>query len=211
MLTAISFKSVTLHGDLLLAQHRLRHQEFIARQGYDVWTTDGMEFDEYDTLVSYYLVYSEDGKRVLGCSRLTPIDYGCMLKDHFPALVDDHSIFSRDRVWEGTRFCIDASLPAEKRRDILRTISVGYLEFGLAHGIDTIIGLMPTLVLRTVFESNGIRLDRLGQPQAIGDHARIQAAAITVSEACYASACEKTGCVAPLGLLEAPILSSRVA
>ena len=49
--------------------------EFIDRQQYDVKTIDGMEFDEYDTLASVYLVYSENGRTVLGCSRLTPIAY----------------------------------------------------------------------------------------------------------------------------------------
>ena len=211
MLTAISFKTISESPSLFFGQHRLRHQEFISRQGYDVKTTEGMEFDEYDTLVSHYLVYSEDGKRVLGCSRLTPVTFGCMLKDHFPALVDDHSIFERDTVWEGTRFCVDSSLSADTRRTVLQAISVGYLEFALHHGIETIIGLMPTLILRSVFERNGIRLHRLGQPQAIGEHAKIQAAAIPVSEDLYRRACETTGCVSPLRLRALPDVVKKVA
>jgi acyl homoserine lactone synthase len=159
-----------------------------------------MEFDEYDTLVSHYLVYSEDGKTVLGCSRLTPVTFGCMLKDHFPSLVDDPSIFARDKVWEGTRFCVDSSLSADRRRAILQAICVGYLEFALYHGVECIIGLMPTLILRSVFERNGVHLDRLGQPCAIGDHSKIQAAAIAITEEQYARACDKTGCASPLGL-----------
>lgn len=181
MLSVISYKEISQVPDLFFGHHKLRHQEFIDRQHYDVRTLDGMEFDEYDTLASAYLVFSEDGKSVLGCSRLTPVDFGCMLQDHFPELVDDHRIFSEPDVWEGTRFCIDSRLPAEKRMAILKTLCVGYLEFALDRGIDRIIGLMPTLILRSVFERNGVELNRLGAAFQIGHHSKIQAAAITVT------------------------------
>ncbi len=201
MLSIISYKSISTSADLFFGQHRLRHQEFIERQSYSVKVFDGMEFDEYDTLASLYLVYSEDGKRVLGCSRLTPIHLGCMLKDHFPYLVDDPSVYSTTNTWEGTRFCIDSALPADQRLHILRHISVGYLECALHFGWERIIGLMPTLILRSVFERNGVALGRLGQPHAIGEHSKIQAACIDVSIDQYRNACVATGLDSPLGLI----------
>jgi acyl homoserine lactone synthase len=181
MLLALSYKNIGVQSDLFFAQHRLRQKEFIDRQGYDVKSFEGMEFDEYDTLASIYLVYTEDGRTALGCSRLTPVEFGSMLKDHFPALVDDHSVFDSPNVWEGTRFCIDSQLPAAKRLKILKTLAVGYIEFALEHGVERIIGLMPTLILRSVFERNGIQLERLGAAHAIGRHARIQAASISIT------------------------------
>lgn len=181
MLKAVSQKNSVQYGSLLLGQHRLRYQEFIERQDYDVRTLDDLEFDEYDTLAAVYLVYSEDGETVLGASRLTPIDYGCMLADHFPHLVDDHSIFAAPRTWEGTRFCIDKHLPADKRLHILHAIVAGYLEFALHNNVSRIIGLMPTLILRSVFERSGVELDRLGAAYEIGHHAKIQAASIAVT------------------------------
>ncbi len=199
MLSVISYKEIHQAPDLFFGHHRLRHREFIDRQNYDVKTLDGMEFDEYDTLASVYLVYSEDGKTVLGCSRLTPIDFGCMLKDHFSELVDDHRLFTQDNIWEGTRFCIDSRLPSDKRSTILKAISVGYLEFALSRGIDSIIGLMPTLILRTVFERNGIELARLGAPTQIGQHSRIQAASIAVTWQQLQRAYARTGLQNVLG------------
>ena len=180
MLYALTYKDISMHGALFISQFQLRHREFIDRQGYDVKSIDGLEFDEYDTLASVYLVYSEDGRNVLGCSRLTPISYGCMLADHFPTLVDDKSVFDAPNVWEGTRFCIDSRLPANERGRICRTICAGYIAYGLMKGIDRIIGLMPTLILKSVFERSGIVLDRLGEPQKIGAHAKIQAASIAI-------------------------------
>ncbi|OYW82958.1 MAG: autoinducer synthesis protein [Asticcacaulis sp. 32-58-5] len=180
MLKIISYKEISTHSDLFFSQFQLRHREFIERQSYEVKSLDGMEFDQYDTLASQYIVYSEDGRTVLGCSRLTPIDFGCMLADHFPHLVDDKAVFSAPRIWEGTRFCIDSRLPPDKRRSICQHIAAAYIEFGLAGNIDQIIGLMPTLILRTVFERSGITLEKLGAPHAIGAHARIQAATIPI-------------------------------
>lgn len=211
MLSIISYKSISTSADLFFGQHRLRHQEFIVRQNYSVKVFDEMEFDEYDTLASVYLVYSEDGKRVLGCSRLTPTELGSMLRDHFADLVDDPNIFSLPDTWEGTRFCVDSNLSADKRLHILRQISVGYLECALHFGMKRIIGLMPTLILRSVFERNGIALRRLGTPHAIGEHAKIQAACIDVDAVQYHRACEKTGIESPLGLLRPVEVDRHVA
>lgn len=193
MLKVISFKDIASNSDLFYSQFRLRYREFVERQQYAVKTIEGMEFDEYDTLASVYLVYTEDGKQVLGCSRLTPIDYGCMLADHFPDLVDDKSIFSAPDVWEGTRFCVDHRLEPEKRLQVLRTICAGYIEFGLRRKINRIIGLMPTIILRSVFERSGITLDRLGAARQIGGHSKIQAASISISEDQLDSVAEATG------------------
>jgi acyl homoserine lactone synthase len=211
MLSIISYKSISTSADLFFGQHRLRHREFIERQSYSVKVFDGMEFDEYDTLASLYLVYCEDGKTVLGCSRLTPIHLGCMLQDHFSYLVDDPSIYAGVNTWEGTRFCIDSRLPSDKRLHILRQISVGYLECALHFGWERIIGLMPTLILRSVFERNGINLTRLGKPQAIGDHSKIQAACIDVTVDQYRRACLSTGIESPLGLMGAREAERHVA
>ncbi len=181
MIKAISHLNLSDFGSLYLGQFKLRHQEFIERQDYDVKTLHGMEFDEYDTLASVYLVYTENGRDVLGVSRLTPTDKGCMLADHWPDLVEDKTILSAPDIWEGTRFCIDRHLPADKRLSILRQLSLSYIEFALANGISRIIGLMPTLILRSVFERSGVTLERLGPVQQIGQHAKIQAASITIN------------------------------
>lgn len=183
MLKLISYKDIAVNADLFYGQFRLRHREFIDRQQYDVKSLNGMEFDQYDTLAAKYLIYSNDGKTVLGCSRLTPIDYGCMLADHFPDLVDDNSIFSAARTWEGTRFCVDSRLPPAQRLHILRALVAGYIEFGLQHRVDRIIGLMQTGILRSVWERTGVTLERLGSVQKVGAHTRVQAAAISINQA----------------------------
>ena len=181
MLKAISYRDISENAGLFFGQFQLRHREFFERQHYAVREIDRMEFDQYDSLAAVYLVYSDDGKTVLGCSRLTPVNYGCMLKDQFPDWVDDPALFEAPDVWEGTRFCIDNRLAPDIRANICRRICLGYLEFGLAVGIQRIVGLMPTFILRSVFERSGIVLDRLGPVKGLGSHSKIQAASIVVS------------------------------
>lgn len=180
MLKVISYKDISKNADLFFGQFQLRHREFVERQRYAVHAFDRMEFDQYDHLAAVYLVFSEDGKTVLGCSRLAPISYGCMLKDHFPQCVTDKNLFDAPDIWEGTRFCIDSRLPPDQRATICRHICLGYLEYGLANGIGRIIGVMPTFILRTVFERSGVDLDRLGPVTSIGAHSKVQAALIKV-------------------------------
>ena len=183
MIQVISYKDISRNYELFIGQHQLRHREFIERQNYEVKSLDGLEFDAYDNISTVYLVYSEDGRHVLGLSRLTPVRYGSMLADHFPDLVDDKSIFRSDRnIWESTRFCIDHRLRADKRRNICHNLVAANIEFGLARDIDRIIGLMPTIILRSVFERSGVALDRLGQASRVGEHSKVQAAAITISK-----------------------------
>ena len=182
MIEVLTYKDIQTSYPLFIGQFRLRHREFVERQNYQVHSLDDLEFDTYDTMASVYIVYSEDGRTVLGSSRLTPIQYGCMLADHFGEMVDDKSIFSSENnIWEGTRFCIDRTLPPEKRAGICRQLVAAYLQFGLLKEVDRIIGLMPTIILRSVFERSGVVLDRLGAARPIGDHAKVQAASIAVT------------------------------
>ena len=184
---------------LFIAQHKLRHREFIARQAYAVKEIAGLEFDQYDHLASIYLIYSEDGKTALGVSRLSPVSYGCMLQDIFPEMVDDQRLFSLPGVWEATRFCVDSRLGPEKRRKIIQHLACAYIEFALEHRIDCIIGLMHTLLLKTVFERNGVVMNRLGDVREIGHHTRVQAAAIPIHKEQLRTVYQHTGLMDVLG------------
>ena len=180
MLKIIGYKNISKNADLFYSQFQLRNREYLERQRYSVKNYEGMEFDEYDNLSTQYIVYTEDNKTVLGLSRFTPIETGCMLKEHFPELVDDHTLFEKPNIWEGTRCTIDSSLPADLRRKICVALACGYVEFGLHVGADQIIGTMPTLILRSVFERNGVKLDRIGSAYQIGEHKKVQAASIRI-------------------------------
>ena len=63
MISCISCENVHEFGPAFHSQFRLRYGGFVERQQYDVSVYDGMEFDQYDTPASRYLVYHTDGGR----------------------------------------------------------------------------------------------------------------------------------------------------
>ena len=77
-----------------------------------------MEWDQYDTPAAIYLVYLSPEGEAWGCSRLTPVERGSMLKDLWPELVDKPDNVFVPGVWEGTRFCIEKTLPTDSAKDM---------------------------------------------------------------------------------------------
>ena len=192
MISCISCENVHLFGSAFYSQFQLRYRAFIERQDYDVRIYKGMEYDQYDTPASHYLVYHTDEGRALGVSRLTPTTQGCMLKDLWPGLVEDKALLQSEQVWEGTRYCIDKDVGPALRTSIIHEMAIAYLEFGLRLGLQKIVGMMPTYIYRSVFEKPGISMDYLGPVAVIGRH-RIRAVAITVDPSQLHNVRAKTG------------------
>jgi len=191
MISCITYDNLHEFGNAFYSQFLLRHESFIERQSYDVRVYNGMEYDQYDTPASAYLVYHEGG-RALGTSRLTPTTHSCMLRDLWPELVLDKSLLDSPFVWEGTRYCIAKGICPQLRQHIIHEMATAYLEFGLAHGLKRIIGMMPTYIYRSVFERPGIAMEYLGDIKMIGRH-RVRAVAIPVEPSQLDNVRRKTG------------------
>ncbi len=192
MIHAVSYDNMDQYGGLFAQQFKLRHQEFITRQSYDVKTYNGMEYDQYDTPAACYLTHADATGRPIATSRLTPVKQGCMLKDLWPHLVEDKALLNADDVWEGTRYCIDKNIDAATRTTIIHKMAIAYLEFGLRKGLHRIIGMMPTYIYRSVFERPGIEMEYLGPVAKVGRH-NVRAVAIPVERKQLENVREKTG------------------
>jgi N-acyl-L-homoserine lactone synthetase len=201
MITYVTYDNLAVTGGAFCAQFRLRHKCFIERQTYRVRTYAKKEYDQYDTPAAVYLVYGDGTGAALGASRLTPTREGCMLADLWPEMVARRELLGAPNVWEGTRFCVDHDAPPELRKRITQELVLGYLEFGLQAGIETIIGVMPRLILRTVFRGSGVAFETLGPSRDI-DGVQVQAAAMEISRRQLASVLQATG-LQP-GILQPP-------
>ncbi|GAA0709219.1 hypothetical protein GCM10009105_09480 [Dokdonella soli] len=92
-----------------------------------------------------------------------------MLRDVFPMLLDGEPAPADARTWEISRFAVAehhagtsygfSELPTEMLRAMLR--------FGVAQGLDAIVGVTSTAVER-MLRQLGFAVQRLGQPQRIG-------------------------------------------
>jgi acyl homoserine lactone synthase len=180
-------------GNPIYEQHRLRHECIVQRQSWKVPTIRNMEYDQYDNPAAYYLVWRDGAGKARGSSRLYPTDRPYMLEEVFPHLVTYVSVPKGPEVWEGSRFCVDAALEPNVRRRIIQEIIIGYLEFGLAHGIARIVGVMCPVYCRNIFVRNGWDVEWLGDVCRSEEGYRIVAGSLVVSKPVLQKVRQKTG------------------
>lgn len=180
-------------GNPIREQHRLRYKSIIERQGWNVPTVGEMEYDQYDNPAAQYLVWRDGEGQARGTSRLCPTDRPYMLKEIFSHLVSKVDVPQSSAIWEGSRFCIDPSLPRQMRQRIMQEIILGYLEFGLHRGITAIVGVMFPIYWRNIFVKNGWEVSWIGESCVSEEGHRIIAGWLPVSESVLETVRAKTG------------------
>jgi acyl homoserine lactone synthase len=182
LIECLTTETAHLFGDALVSQYRLRHRAFTERQEYQTFSLRGMEYDRYDTPASTYLVWRDDQRIVRGASRLNPTDRPFMLGELWPEMVTKKPLPSSWSVWEGTRFCVDKEFgDAALRRRIISEVVCSYLEYGLLLGMDSIVGVMPPLIWRSVFVKSGWDVEHLGEMKTFQDGSKVIAGELVVS------------------------------
>jgi len=184
MIECVTLENVhQFQGNPIYAQHRLRYSSIIERQQWHVPTVREMEYDQYDNPAAWYLVKRNKDGKAIGTSRLYPTDRPYMLQEVFPYLVTKTELPQDSTVWEGSRFCVDSSLPPDIRKSIIQEIVVGYLEFALDHNIRSIIGVMYPVYWRNIFIKSGWNVEWIGDVQKSEEGHKIIAGDLRVSRA----------------------------
>ena len=195
MIDCVSIDNVhKFNGNPLASQHQLRYRSIIQRQKWDVPVVKDMEYDSYDNPATTYLIWRDDEGIARGVSRLYPTDRPYMLQEVFSHLVTE-DLPSDPKIWEGSRFCVDETLPPETRRQIIQEIVLAYLEFGLDQGIERYIGLMYPIYWRNIFTKAGWDIDFMGPEIRLEEdygHA-VRAGGVRVSQENLLKVREKTG------------------
>jgi N-acyl-L-homoserine lactone synthetase len=184
-------------GDAIASQHRLRHRVFIERQGWNVMSWEGMEFDQFDTLATTYFLWSDDHGAVRGTARIYPTMLPYMLQSIWPDMVTEEPLPRDPHVWEGSRIAIDASLDRATQKRVLGELFCAYLEFGLSRDIDRFLVLMPLAFLRRTVARAGWPPRLLGPTRKIGRHV-VVAASMKVSRAILGNVREHMGIARPV-------------
>lgn len=180
-------------GNPLAEQHKLRFRSIIERQAWDVPAIRDLEYDNYDNPAATYLVYRTEDGGCGGVSRLYPTDRPYMLQQVFSHLVSGDSLPSSAAILEGSRFCVDAKLPAALRRRIVQELVIGYLEYGLVCGIEHIVGVMYPLYWRTIFDRCGWDITWLGPEARLADGHAVRAGSVAVTPEMMAKVRRSTG------------------
>ncbi len=168
MIDCVNTETAHLFGDALPAQFRLRHRIFVERQRWNLSSFRGMEYDQYDTPATQYLIWRELNGEARGIARLNPTDRPYMFKEIFADHFEVDDIPSAPDVWEGTRFGVDRGLDAGSRNRIIAELLCACLEYGLSAGIRQYLVLMPLVVLKRTFPNMGCKVEDHRRPEADG-------------------------------------------
>lgn len=152
----------------LWEMHRLRTKVFKDRMGWDVPIISGMEIDGYDALNPYYMMIREPAQGLRGCWRALPTEGPYMLKDTFPELLHGHPAPEDPKIWELSRFAIEAEGPqgfgfSGLSLDALREI----VTFGDRMGIEHYVTVTTSSIERMMRRA-GFAVTRFGPPIRIG-------------------------------------------
>ncbi len=128
--TTLSFANLHNHGELFANMMRARREIFIVQNQWQLPEALGMEFDQYDTPASRWVVVHDAEGRVLAGNRLTPTTARCgiysyMIRDAQRGLLDTipaHLLYDEapvaEHVWESSRLFVSHDVPAAQRRRV---------------------------------------------------------------------------------------------
>lgn len=157
--TAMSFKNMHEHGELLVNYLQARKCIFIDQLKWRMPQEDGLEFDQYDTPFCRWIVLHEFGE-ILGGVRLLPTTAKCglytyMLRDAQNGLLEDiptDVLFFEapveKRIWEASRFFITDAVTSARRVQMQYRLFTMMSQVALDHGATHILGIVPSVWAR---------------------------------------------------------------
>jgi len=157
--TTLSVTNFHQHGELYAEFLKARKRVFIDGKGWDLPSTEGMEFDQYDTPLSRWIVVHEFGE-VLAGIRLTPTTAKCgiysyMLRDaqrgllkDIPATVLHYRAPVSDKIWEAARLFVSDGQPASRRSLLQKTLLLSMARSAVEVGATQVIGIVPAVFQR---------------------------------------------------------------
>lgn len=159
--TVITPNNRNLHEDLWLDHHRLRHEVFVKRLGWDVSSCNGLEFDGYDTEHTTYVVTADDLGRARAVSRLLPTTRPYMIRDLWPEWYHG-PLPAEESVWEASRFACCATLtPAERNAAITQLLAAIYRHVQ-SEGVEDLLMVMPHFIFERIIKPRGYDVTYVG-------------------------------------------------
>ena len=128
--TTLSFATLHQHGELFANMLRARRELFIVHNKWKLPEALGMEYDQYDTPASRWVVVHDEEGKVMAGNRLTPTTTRCgiysyMIRDAQRGLLDtipDTLLYEEapvaDHIWESSRLFVAHDVPAAIRRRV---------------------------------------------------------------------------------------------
>jgi len=157
------------HPHLLDSMHRLRHEVFHEKLGWQVESVNGREVDSYDQLNPTYMVATDHRGHVEGTWRLLPTSGPYMLKDLFPQLLRNEKAPECSKIWEISRFAVSPRNEYSRRQANLNQISFDMIRAAYDFAIDndlTHYVFATSVALERIFRTLGLPIHRFGDKKA---------------------------------------------
>jgi acyl homoserine lactone synthase len=150
-----------------------RHQVFFNKLGWDVETHNELEYDLFDTLNPVYMLARRQQGGIEGCWRLMPTTDAYMLKDTFPQLLQGDPAPCDPRIWELSRFAVDAgSEPVLEPGAVQAPLNSVTLEmirklydFAVEREVECFV-TVTSVALERLLKRTGLPIRRLGNGRA---------------------------------------------
>lgn len=207
MISCVSFMTQQNFDEpLIKGALSLRYNVLVKKLG---WTNikamptgpdEHIEFDQFDTPATLYLVRQDEQGRVVGTGRVAPTTIPTMLSEVFNNLVEGAPI-SSPQVCEGSRIVIDSETVQDKneRKAIANEILLGYLECAKHMGANGMIAFMRPEIWKATFNRVGWQHEALGKPHMLMPSTEIvQAGILPINNEIEAKVREKTGLHDPI-------------
>lgn len=171
--TTLSFANLHNHGELFANMLRARRELFIVHNKWNLPEALGMEYDQYDTPASRWVVVHDADRRVLAGNRLTPTTAKCgmysyMIRDAQRGLLDtipDTLLYDQapvgDHIWESSRLFVAHDVPSSVRRrvhaQLIQQLGESVRGLGATHCITLLAATWPRWADRV-----GVKMKALG-------------------------------------------------
>ena len=159
--TTLGFENLHHHGELFVKFLRARRASFIERNRWDLLEAEGMEYDQYDTPASRWVVVHEDGEVQAGL-RLTPTTARCgiysyMIRDAQLGLLEgiprdllDFEAPVAPDIWESSRVFVMANVPSRARTRVQAAMMKEMIRAAKECGAVSVLGLVPAVWSRWI-------------------------------------------------------------
>jgi acyl-homoserine lactone synthase len=143
-----------------------RKRVFVDLLGWDLPVLAGRyEVDQFDDAHARYLILTDREHRHLASARLLPTTRPHILGDLFAELCEDAPP-QGPHIYEITRFCLERSASAQRRRDARNQLVSALADYALANGITAYTGVAEIGWLQQIL-AFGWRCRPLGMPKQI--------------------------------------------
>ena len=178
--TTLSFANLHNHGELFANMLRARRELFIVHNKWDLPEAMGMEYDQYDTPASRWVVVHDDMGRVMAGNRLTPTTTTCgiysyMIRDAQRGLLNtipSNLLFKdapvADTIWESSRLFVAHDVPSSIRRrvhaQLIAHLGTAVRGLGATHCLTLLAATWPRWADRV-----GVKMSAMGPVMEIDD------------------------------------------